>query len=186
MSAPLKLSQRAGTGIAEGTEKEGLANLLSHKPPSSVPAYDLFQAKIEAEAFGRALSDRIRKWRKLVEKDVSPQGLTLAEFRVLVVLSESGPTSMVDLAKEQMITQAAMTSIIDHLENSEMVERDRSKTDRRVVNVTITRKGGDVLKKGMRLYTQFMKKATRNLTDEEIRTILTLFDKLLMAAQSEA
>ena len=158
--------------------------MLLHKAPSSVPRYGLLQAKVEGEAFGRALSDRIRKWRKLVENDVSPHGLTLAEFRVLVVLSESGPTPMVDLAKEQMITQAAMTSIIDHLEDSELVERVRSKTDRRVVNVTITRKGEEVLKKGMKLYTQFMEKATRDLTDEEIRTLLTLFDKLLSAAQS--
>jgi DNA-binding MarR family transcriptional regulator len=139
---------------------------------------------MDPNVFGRALSDKIRRWRKLIEKDVSPPGLTLAEFRVLVVLTESGPSPMVDLANEQMITQAAMTSIADHLENDGLVKRMRSNTDRRIVNVTITRKGKEVLTKGTRLYTNFIQKATRNLTDEEVQSLLAIFDKLLAAAQN--
>ena len=145
----------------------------------------LTRARMDPNVFGRALSDKIRKWRKLIEKDVSPPGLTLAEFRVLVVLSESGPSPMVDLAKEQMITQAAMTSIVDHLENDGLVKRVRSNTDRRIVNVDITRKGREVLTKGTKLYNNFIENATRNLTNEEIQNLLTTFDKLLDAAQND-
>ena len=77
------------------------------------------QTEVLANAyeFGCALSDRIRRWRRLTDKMISPLGLTLGEFRVLRVLSESGPTPMVDLAKEQMITQAAMTSMKIILKN---------------------------------------------------------------------
>jgi len=157
------------------TQNQRLHTTISH---------GLIRARMDPNVFGRALSDKIRRWRKLIEKDVSPPGLTLAEFRVLVVLTESGPSPMVDLANEQMITQAAMTSIADHLENDGLVKRMRSNTDRRIVNVTITRKGKEVLTKGTRLYTNFIQKATRNLTDEEVQSLLAIFDKLLAAAQN--
>lgn len=140
---------------------------------------------MDPNVFGRASSDKIRRLRRLIEKEVSPPGLTLAEFRVLVVLSESGSSPMVDLAKEQMITQAAMTSIVDHLENDNLVKRVRSNTDRRIVNVAITRKGREVLTKGTKLYSNFIEKATANLSDEEIQSLLTIFDKLLDAAQND-
>jgi len=133
--------------------------------------------------FGMALSDRIRRWRQLSEKCTSRLGLTLGEFRVLRVLSESGPSPMIDLAKEQMITAAAMTSIIDSLEEQALVERVRSESDRRVVSVAISRKGRDTVKEGLALYKKLIEKATRHVTEQERRSLLAIFDKMIASVQ---
>ncbi len=135
--------------------------------------------------FGMALSDRIRSWRKLSEKCTTPLGLTLGEFRVLRVLSESGPSPMIDLAKEQMITGAAMTNIVDHLEQVGLVERVRSESDRRIVSVAISRKGQDTVKQGLALYEKLIEKATRHVTEQERRNLLAIFDKMVASVQED-
>ena len=135
--------------------------------------------------FGMALSDRIRRWRQLTEKCTTPLGLTLGEFRVLRVLSESGPSPMIDLAKEQMITGAAMTSIVDHLEKLSLIERVRSDSDRRVVSVAISRKGQDTVKQGLALYRKLIEKATHNVTEQERRNLLAILDKMIASMQED-
>jgi len=144
----------------------------------------LSQVLLEPYEFGHALSDRIRRWHRLTEKCISPIGLTLGEFRVLKVLSVSGPSPMVDLATDQTITPAAMTSIVDHLGELGFVERARSEYDRRVVKVSITRKGEEEVKIGIRLYKKFIEKVTADLTSNETRSLLTILDHMLDAAQS--
>jgi len=143
------------------------------------------QVLLEPYEFGHALSDKIRRLFRLTEKCISPIGLTLGEFRVLKVLSESGPSPMVDLATDQTITPAAMTSIVDHLGELGLVERARSEYDRRVVKVSITRKGEEEVKMGIRLYKKFIEKATAGLTSNETRSLLTTLDHMLDAAQSD-
>jgi len=135
--------------------------------------------------FGMALSDRIRRWRQLTEKCTTPLGLTLGEFRVLRVLSESGPSPMIDLAKEQMITGAAMTSMVDHLEKLSLIERVRSDSDRRVVSVTISRKGQDTVKQGLALYRKLIEKATQNVTEQDRRNLLAILDKMIASMQED-
>jgi DNA-binding MarR family transcriptional regulator len=118
-----------------------------------------------------------------VDKSILPLNLTVGEFRVLRVLSESGPAAMVRLAKEQTITQAAMTSIVDHLEELKLIDRLGDETDRRVTKVTITQKGREEVKMGLRLYRKFIDKASRNLTPNEKRGLLTILDHMLEAAE---
>jgi MarR family 2-MHQ and catechol resistance regulon transcriptional repressor len=135
--------------------------------------------------FGMALSDRIRRWRQLTEKCTTPLGLTLGEFRVLRVLSESGPSPMIDLAKEQIITGAAMTSIVDHLEKLSLIERVRSDSDRRVVSVAISRKGQDAVKQGLALYRKLIEKATHHITEQERRDLLAILDNMISSVQED-
>jgi len=135
--------------------------------------------------FGMALSDRVRRWRQLSEKCTTRLGLTLGEFRVLRVISEAGPSPMIDLAKEQMITGAGMTSIVDHLEKLGLVKRVRSEFDRRVVSVAISRKGQDTVKQGLALYRKLIEKATRHVTEQERRNLLAILDNMIASVQKD-
>ena len=119
-----------------------------------------------------------------MDRSISPTGLTLSEFRVLKVLSDSGPIPMVDLAKEQMITQAAMTSIVDHLQELKFIGRMKNEIDRRVVKVGNTSRGETEVKKDLRLYRKFIEKATRNLTQSEKHELLATLHHMLEAAES--
>jgi DNA-binding MarR family transcriptional regulator len=90
---------------------------------------------------------------------------------------------MVDLAREQMITQAAMTSIVDDLQDLKLVERMRNEADRRIIRVEITARGLEEVKKGSRLYKKVIEKATQNLTPTEKRDLLATLDHMLEAGE---
>ena len=132
--------------------------------------------------FARALSRRIKQWRMVTEHSISELGLSLGEFGVLVSLSEYGPQLMVDLARNQAITQAAITGIIDKLEELGLAKREPSKTDKRKVRASITEKGEEQVNAGMRLYKQFVEKATRRTSLRDMNFVLKLLDRMLDAA----
>ena len=141
------------------------------------------QLLTDAYEFGKGLANRIKRWRDLSEKSIAPLGIPLGEFRVLVSLSESSPQPMVKLAKDQMITQAAMTGIVDRLEQLGLAVRERSETDRRVVGVSITKKGEEEVRMGQRLYRKFIEKATSQISPSELRQLLKTLDRMLSAAE---
>ena len=132
--------------------------------------------------FARALSRRVKKWRMLTEKNISELGLSLGEFGVLVNLSEAGPQLMVDLAINQAITQAAITGIMNRLEELGLARREQSKTDKRKIRASITEKGETEVKIGMKLFRQFAENATRRVSLHDMNVVLKVLDEMLHAA----
>jgi len=92
---------------------------------------------------------------------------------------------MVDLAKNQALTQAAITGIVDSLESLGLAQREPSKTDRRKVRVAITEKGEDKVRRGIRLYKRFIEKATRHMGAREMNTVLELLDLMIATAEKD-
>jgi DNA-binding MarR family transcriptional regulator len=91
---------------------------------------------------------------------------------------------MVDLAKGQAITQAAITGIVDKLEELGLAQREPSKTDRRKVRASITGKGQEQVNDGIRLYKRFVEKATGGMSIRDMNFVLKLLDGMLEAADT--
>ena len=142
------------------------------------------QRVLSSYEFARTLSRKFKAWRILAENSISELGLSLGEFGVLVTLSESGPHLMVDVAKSQAITQAAITRIVDKLEELELARREPSKTDKRKVRASITEKGEEQVSAGIRLYKKFVEKATRRMSLRDMNFVLSFLDGMLDAAES--
>ena len=120
---------------------------------------------------------------KVSERNLAKVGISVGEFLALRTLATSGPCPMVDLAKEQFISPPALTSIVDSLEKQGLVERVRSKEDRRVINIKITSRGEKLFARAQVLYRQFFEKVMSALTKQEISVLLTAFDELSKSAQ---
>jgi DNA-binding MarR family transcriptional regulator len=133
---------------------------------------------------GYALSDGFRRWNKLVESNLSEAGLTLAEFRVLRVLFETGPFLMVSLAMEQGMTPPGMTVVVDKLEDAGLVRRVRSDADRRAINVAITGNGGARYKRALKLHEKFVERATSGMSMDEIHSFVSTLNRVLGAAEN--
>jgi len=142
----------------------------------------LTERVLNSYEFARALSRRVKKWRMLTEKNISELGLSLGEFGVLVNLSEAGPQLMVDLAINQAITQAAITGIMNRLEELGLARREQSKTDKRKIRASITEKGETEVKIGMKLFRQFAENATRRVSLHDMNVVLKVLDEMLHAA----
>src|SRR3954452_7691410 len=75
-------------------------------------------------------------------------GLTPSQYNVLRILRGEGkPLPILEVADRMIAAVPGITGLIDRLEAMSLVARDRSTEDRRVVNVTITPKGLDLLAK---------------------------------------
>jgi DNA-binding MarR family transcriptional regulator len=73
------------------------------------------------------------------------EDITIAQYRVLVVLASRGPQRLVDLAGALDVTPSTAGRMCDRLVRKALVRRHRSRTDRRAVRVSITSAGREVV-----------------------------------------
>ena len=134
----------------------------------------------------RSVVDSWKRLQRGAEKNLASIDLTAAELRILRVLREQGSTPMHRFAQETMLSPPSITGIIDKLEDRELVERVRSKEDRREVLIAITAKGDRAFAKGMNMHKQFVEKALSSLKPEEVESLVSLLKKLADASDAAA
>jgi len=85
---------------------------------------------------------RLRPLRDPVAATCADLALTPPQIHALLWLGEDGPLTMGELARRLGSSERAVTGIVDRLERATLVRRVRSESDRRVVRVELSRKGG--------------------------------------------
>src|SRR5260370_15533057 len=68
-------------------------------------------------------------------------GMSPSQFAVLECLYHLGPLPQNDIASKLLKSGSNMTLVIDNLEKQNLVHRERSSEDRRVVNVSLSDEG---------------------------------------------
>ncbi len=68
-------------------------------------------------------------------------GLTTSQLLVLDAISKLGDPSPSAIAREVVLSQATVTSLLDRLARNELINRSKSQVDKRQVTVTMTEKG---------------------------------------------
>jgi DNA-binding MarR family transcriptional regulator len=95
-----------------------------------------------ASPLAEALTRASWRLRRASVKELSPLGLTFAQSRVLRILARQGePMRMGDLAARFEVAPRSATSMVDSLEELNLVERRADPTDRRSVLVGLTPDG---------------------------------------------
>ena len=79
------------------------------------------------------------------QKLMKSSGLTAPQLLLMQGIDREGSPSLSTLARHLVVSQATVTRIMDRLERAGLVQRERSSTDKRVVNVTLTEAGRDKL-----------------------------------------
>lgn len=105
-------------------------------------------------------------------------GLTLQQFNILRILRGSEtPLSTLQI-RERMLDKMSDTSrIVDRLIIKGLVKKITCKTDKRLVDVTITSKGLKVLEK-LDTHEDKMENIVKALTESEAKTLNKLLDKI--------
>jgi DNA-binding MarR family transcriptional regulator len=111
---------------------------------------------------------------------LKPFGITLQQFNVLRILRGSFPNPVkVNEITERMLDKMSNASrLVDKLLLKKLVERTECPSDRRAVNVIITRKGLDLLAKIDNSQSQVETDIQQRLTTEEADTLSHLLDQL--------
>jgi DNA-binding MarR family transcriptional regulator len=107
------------------------------------------------------------------DHDITPQ-----QFNILRILRGAhGPLSTLQI-RERMLDKMSDTSrIVDRLLLKSFVKKNICKTDRRLVDITITKKGEKLLQ-DLDMRNQQMDAVFGNLCEEEAKTLNQLLDKI--------
>ena len=87
----------------------------------------------------------LREFAKRQRDFFSQAALTVPQIVILDFLNERGPCKMNDLARALNFTMSAVTAIVDKMIGLKLVARERSSEDRRVVNVSLFKKGAQMV-----------------------------------------
>ena len=78
---------------------------------------------------------------KLYHNTLTDLNLTYTQYLVLMVMWENGQISEKELGKKLFLDSGTLTPVLKSLEKKGFIVRERSKTDERVVNVSLTEAG---------------------------------------------
>jgi DNA-binding MarR family transcriptional regulator len=140
-----------------------------------------------------ALSRLLGAERRLRSREHAPGELTHAHIRSRHTLAEQGEMTAGQLAKSADLNPASVTAMLDLLEQSGIVARSRSTTDRRVTNVALTPEGREVLAEKSARWQERWREALGRFSDEELTAaanvtsvIGELFDSLIVEKERAA
>jgi MarR family 2-MHQ and catechol resistance regulon transcriptional repressor len=109
---------------------------------------------------------------------VAEYDLTAPQFGVLEALYHLGPLSLGELAEKLLVTGGNVTYVMDRLESQELVVRERSGDDRRVVRAHLTTKGRATIDAVFPGHVDFVRGLVDVLDPADRDTLRTLLKKL--------
>jgi len=132
-----------------------------------------YEAEISktAGAIHRELTNKLNKI-------FSKGKLAMSHIIILELLYEKKHSTMTELAKSLNLTMSAATAIIDKMVEMKLVNRNRSEKDRRVVEVSLTKKGTTTTAKVLNNRLEMVKEMFFVLTESEKQQYLLLLRKV--------
>jgi DNA-binding MarR family transcriptional regulator len=117
--------------------------------------------------------------RRLRGRDQQREGrLSHAQMRALIALGKHEPATAGELAKAADLNPASVTAMLDHLEAETIVERRRSKTDRRCVHVVLTSQGRALLEEKRARWRELWEEKLSGQHDGEIAAAATVMREI--------
>ena len=116
---------------------------------------------------------------------VKSAGLTAPQLLVLQTLSSGAIRKPSDIAKDVYLSQATVTSIVDRLTKAGLTRREKSESDRRVINVLMTEEGLRVLDSAPPLLQDNFTKQLKELKAWEQTLLLSSLQRLAEMMDAE-
>ncbi len=99
-------------------------------------------------------------------------------FSILRILIRNGPLPVSAVGKRLLIAKQNMTTLVDKLMKEGLVERKLDATDRRVINVFITKKGIKFLQDSMQGLKKIVSQNLSELSEEDIESLYKAFQTI--------
>lgn len=109
---------------------------------------------------------------------MEPFGITSQQYNILRILRGAAPDGLptLELADRMLVRSPGVTRLIDRLAKKQLVSRERSEKDRRVVLCKITDKGKELLEEMDETVGNMNKKIVRNLDNQQLEQLTELLD----------
>lgn len=113
-----------------------------------------------------------------VDRRLAEFDMTHAQYGIFHRL-QAAPSTAADLARSSMTDTGAMTRMLDRLEEKGFVERSRSSTDRRIVEVSLTDKGRQIADRMREVAVETLNHHLRGFTSEEVEQFKTFLRRMI-------
>ncbi|MGF6952907.1 MarR family 2-MHQ and catechol resistance regulon transcriptional repressor [Neobacillus sp. B4I6] len=119
----------------------------------------------------KAIHDRIKE-------EMTKNKLGITEFSVLEVLYQKGKQTIQQIGNCILVSSGSMTYVIDKLEQRGLLRRNACPDDRRVIHVTLTDDGNELMNDIMPKYHKFVNQMFDSLDSHEAETLVRLLKKV--------
>jgi MarR family transcriptional regulator for hemolysin len=137
-----------------------------------MPAKSTREAASPRNEIGRRIAQIARLWRRAVDRNLQPFGLTEATWLPLLrVARASAPMRQKDLAAALSLDGSSVVRLLDELEAAGLIERREDAGDRRAKAIALTARGRALVVKVERSARKVRREALRELSDAELAVL---------------
>ena len=110
-------------------------------------------------------------------------GLSMPQFGILMQLHHKGPCGLSEIGERFDVSAAAASQLVDKLVHSGLVERVEDSHDRRAKQLSLSKKGAQLVEKGIQERYRWMDELTDNLSADEQKKVSEALTILTEAAK---
>jgi DNA-binding MarR family transcriptional regulator len=123
---------------------------------------------------------------QVAERTFEAHQISFTQWMVLMWLTQRPHASPTELSAHLGHDMGALTRMVDELERDGMVRRDRSRQDRRAVEIAVTPEGRRVAHAGKRLMVDLLNELVAPYSKAEVDALISLLQHLLSRLQNVA
>ncbi len=122
------------------------------------------------EIADRLHSAAVRLLRRIRQTDATT-GLSPARLSILSVLRFAGPRTLGELARAEQVRPPTMSNLVSGLERDGLVRRSADRTDGRLVRISVSGPGDQILQRARKLRLDQMEEWLGGLTHRDLATL---------------
>lgn len=112
------------------------------------------------------------------EYQLKSSKLNYLQLHALEKIYEAGAVKTLDISKALEISPSTLIGVLDELERQELIKRERQETDKRVVLVSVTKKGKNVVAKHYKEDELLLTNLLKPLDENELEQLRQLLEKM--------
>jgi DNA-binding MarR family transcriptional regulator len=123
---------------------------------------------------------------QVAERRFASHTVSLTQWVTLMTLTKCEHMSATSLSAEVGHDMGALTRVVDDLERRGLVRRERSRRDRRAVEIAITPAGRRLAQSSKRVIVELLNELIEPLSAREIDTLIALLRRVVVRLQDAA
>ncbi len=130
---------------------------------------------------GEMMQNLVRTLQIFERMQISKKGFTNSQCYTLLNIYKSGPLAMKNLSEKMNLDNSTMTRVVNNLVRDDLIKREPSAEDRRVVNVRLTEKGEAEAEELSKEVIEYYRKIIEEIPEGKVIEIVESMDILSKA-----
>jgi DNA-binding MarR family transcriptional regulator len=116
---------------------------------------------------------------EMQDRALAPIGLTTRQALILLSCDLKEANTPVELAELYGLEVSSITRLVDRLEKKRLIERTRSRVDRRKTNLSLTSRGKAALERAVKIATPNALAMWKGVSEKERKTLAAIMNKVM-------